>query len=137
MSDSIGEVRDFIDVFIYNSLIKIEKIRENGLVFHTEYGSIFIMYYWPDRKYKILGNLSAIVGSEILTTTEGYSISKDDGQLWKTYKVGTMKGEVEIHWDNEAKYVRGDVKFKKIDTDKYCEMRENEYEMIKTNWSEG
>lgn len=89
--------------------IKIEKVGDDEIYFHTNDGQILKMYHDQDCCESvyiedICGDLDDLINSPITMAEEIYNVDEDalneydDSFTWTFYKFATSKGYVTIRW---------------------------------------
>lgn len=117
------------------TLIKVEKIGNQELVFHTTEGERYKLYHDQDCCESVIiddvvGDLEDLVGNPILKAEEVSNyrpITEEDVRreeesescTWTFYKLATKKGYVDIRWFGESNgYYSEGVDFIKAEKDK-------------------
>jgi len=99
---------------IGKTLINVENINDEELVFTVDNGDEYKLYHMQDCCESvtiddIIGDLQDLVGSKILKAEERISeerpngielndVYADDSETWTFYHFATMKGRVDIRW---------------------------------------
>lgn len=104
-SDLVGEKIDHIT----------GGVGDDRLTFNTASGKEFLMHHYQNcyesvSLYDVIGDLSDIVGEEILEAEEatsdihpdGYEREYCDSFTWTFYKIRTRKGGVTLRWLGES-----------------------------------
>lgn len=115
------------DELLGKTLIRVEKVENDQLVFTTDTGEEYCQYHQQECSEDvtiedIIGDLDDLIGSPILLAEEvsnaGYPDDDDDHYTWTFYKLATNKGYVTIRWYGSSNgYYSETVDFKKITLD--------------------
>ncbi len=111
-----------VSELIGKTLIKINVIEENEIIFECNDGIEYKMYHSQDsseyvRVVDICGEIENLVGSPILIAEERTNIDKEfvhGYAIWTFYELATNKGNVTIMWRGESEsYYSVSVDFEK------------------------
>jgi hypothetical protein len=123
-----------ISELLSKTLLKVEKIDDDGILFHCSSGNVYKMFHEQDcceNVYieDIAGDLNDLVGSPILLAEEvsNYEPTSEEdikatayaneygSCTWTFYKLATIKGYVDIRWFGESNgYYSESVSFAKM-----------------------
>lgn len=115
--------RENVDILIGKTLMKIQQVDKDEILFHTIEGDIFKMFHEQDccetvEIEDIVGDLEDLVGSPITMAEETSQEGESEwgSQTWTFYKFATNKGYVTIRWLGESNgYYSESVDFIKLD----------------------
>lgn len=85
------------------------KTHQDELLFHCEEGLTMSMTHWQDccewvYIEDIVGDLSDLIGSQILQAEEVSEDNLERDGLWTFYKLATAKGYVTLRWYGESEF---------------------------------
>ena len=105
-----------------HSILAVGEYGDDALHFVTETGLEYLMYHSQDccenvQIEDVVGDLDDLIGSPILeaevVTEDGDG--QDESTMWTFYKIGTIKGHVNIRWHGSSNgYYSVSVDFDKV-----------------------